>query len=202
MASSAPNGSSIRSTSASWASARASATRWRMPPDSSCGRFSAKSAEVHHLEQLRRCARAARSRGDPTSFSASSTLPRTVSHGNSADSWNISAVRLARHLDRARGRLVEPGDEVEQRALAAAGRAEQAHELTRRDVEADAVERVHGAATVAEHLRDVDDGDGRRRDDGPGGGSRVRSRIHCSEWTVHAHFDGHLGFACGPSGPR
>ena len=36
-ASSAPNGSSISSSGASWISARAIATRWRMPPDSSCG---------------------------------------------------------------------------------------------------------------------------------------------------------------------
>ena len=42
IASRAPNGSSISRTSASWASARASAPRWRMPPDSWCGRFLAK----------------------------------------------------------------------------------------------------------------------------------------------------------------
>ena len=42
----------------------------------------------------------------------------------------------------ARG-LVEAGDQVEQRALAAARRAEEAHELARRDVERDVVERVH-----------------------------------------------------------
>ena len=46
MASSAPNGSSMRSTSASCASARASATRWRMPPESSCGRFFANSLRL------------------------------------------------------------------------------------------------------------------------------------------------------------
>ena len=36
-ASSAPNGSSISSRPGSWTSARAMATRWRMPPDSACG---------------------------------------------------------------------------------------------------------------------------------------------------------------------
>ena len=39
IASSAANGSSISRIWRSWASARARATRWRMPPDSSCGRF-------------------------------------------------------------------------------------------------------------------------------------------------------------------
>ena len=38
------------------------------------------------------------------------------------------------------GRLVEPGDEVEERRLAAARGADQAHELARRDVEVDVVE--------------------------------------------------------------
>ncbi len=42
MASSAPKGSSISSSPASCASARASAARWRIPPESSCGRFGPK----------------------------------------------------------------------------------------------------------------------------------------------------------------
>ncbi len=58
IASSAPNGSSIKSTSASWASARASATRWRMPPDSSCGTLVGELAQPHEVEQLERPLRA------------------------------------------------------------------------------------------------------------------------------------------------
>ena len=42
MASSAPNGSSIRRRPASWASARARAARWRIPPESSWGRLAPK----------------------------------------------------------------------------------------------------------------------------------------------------------------
>src|SRR4051812_414396 len=44
IASNAPNGSSMSSTGAWVASVRAMATRWRMPPESSWGRRSAKSA--------------------------------------------------------------------------------------------------------------------------------------------------------------
>ena len=57
-------------------------------------------------------------RPTPRSRSASSTLPAAVSHGKSADSWNMSAVRPVTSIVAARG-LVEPGDQVEQRRLAA-----------------------------------------------------------------------------------
>ena len=83
-----------------------------------------------------------------------------MSQGNSADSWNISDVRLPLHRHGAGGRLVEAGDEVEQRALPAAGRADQAHELAGGHVERDPVERVGGVAGVAEHLGDGVEGDG------------------------------------------
>src|SRR5215472_12893658 len=90
IASSAPNGSSISSTSASWASARASATRCRMPPDSSCGRFLPNPPRW--TASSRSAARALRSaRPAPRARSASSTLPAAVSKGNSHGSWNISA---------------------------------------------------------------------------------------------------------------
>ena len=52
IASSAPNGSSISRMSASWANARASAPRWRMPPDSWWGRFLAKPSRCTAVEQL------------------------------------------------------------------------------------------------------------------------------------------------------
>ena len=89
----------------------------------------AEPVEVHRLEQrLARgpCARSLRARR--AACSARSTLPATVSHGNSADSWNISA-GAALDVDGAGGRLVEPGDQVEQGALAAARRADEADEL-------------------------------------------------------------------------
>ena len=92
IASSAPNGSSMSSSSASWASARASATRCRMPPDSSCGRLPAK---------LPRCTTSSSSPawrrrsalGAPLARRASSTFLAAVSHGNRAGSWNMSAGR-------------------------------------------------------------------------------------------------------------
>jgi putative tryptophan/tyrosine transport system substrate-binding protein len=43
-ASSAPNGSSISKSGGSWMSARQIETRWRIPPDSSCGYLSSKPA--------------------------------------------------------------------------------------------------------------------------------------------------------------
>ena len=57
LASSAPNGSSSSSTVGSTASARASAMRWRWPPESCDGSRSANWLEVHQLEQLVRPAR-------------------------------------------------------------------------------------------------------------------------------------------------
>ena len=82
------------------------------------------------------------------SCNANSTLPRTVIHGKSEGSWNSTARSgpgrvTGRSLNRfsAVGPF-EPGDEVQQRRLAASGWTDQADELPRRDVEADVVERL------------------------------------------------------------
>ena len=102
MASSAPKGSSISSTSASWASARASATRWRMPPDSSCGRLSAKSVEVHELEQLLDSVLALASRGTPRSLQRQlDVLPRRSATGT-APTPGTSAPAVPLDVDRRR----------------------------------------------------------------------------------------------------
>ena len=90
IASSAAKGSSMSTISASWASTRASAPRWRIPPDSSWGR---------RLPRPPRCTiarssstRSARSLlATPRSFSASETFCSSVSQGNSVDSWNMNA---------------------------------------------------------------------------------------------------------------
>ena len=158
IASSAPNGSSMSSTSASWARARASATRWRMPPDSSCGRFFAKSP---------RCtiSRSSSARGRRSLARHARELQRELDvapHGQPREERGLlehEAGALGADVDAAGRRLVETGDEVEQRALAAARRAEQADELALRDVERHALERDHLLAAGAEHLRDVGDGD-------------------------------------------
>ena len=94
--------------------------------------------EVDEVEQLVDTRSPRSAFGTLRSLSARSMLPRAVSHGNSADSWNISVVRpfdvpWSPYVAR-----VEAGEDVEQRALAAPGRAEQAHELALRDVERDA----------------------------------------------------------------
>ena len=92
MASRAPNGSSIKSTSASWARTRASATRCRMPPDSSCGRLSPNPVRFTVASSsVTRCLRSARPA--PRARRARSILPAAVSHGNSAGSWNMNATR-------------------------------------------------------------------------------------------------------------
>ncbi len=64
MASSAANGSSISSTCCPAPSARASATRCRMPPDSSCTRLLAGAVQPDQLEQLARASLAPLGRGD------------------------------------------------------------------------------------------------------------------------------------------
>ena len=85
--STAANGSSSSSTAGSRASARASATRWRSPPESSCGRRSACPERCTSREQ--RSARARRSaRGRCPS--AVITLPSAVRCGKSAYSWNTN----------------------------------------------------------------------------------------------------------------
>ena len=66
---------------------------------------------------------------------------------------------LAADLDRARGRLQQAADHVEQRALAAAARPDQAEQLAARDVERGVGERanVKRLAGLAELVRDIPD---------------------------------------------
>ena len=160
-------------TSASWASARARATRWRMPPDSSCGRLSPKPSRW-------------------TLSSSSATRPRRSALGDACAACSASST-FSRHgqpreqrrlLEHERGaaaststepalRLVEPGDEVEQRGLAAARRADEAHELAARDVERD-VRRAR--ALAAGRAVDLVDAAGSRRRRAVGG-AVLRDRL-------------------------
>ena len=129
IASSAPNGSSISSTSASWASARARATRCRMPPDSSCGRLSPKPPS-RTAPAARRSRRRRSARGTPLARSASSTLrPRRQpreQRGLLEHQRRPGRPTVSTWPD---GGRVQPGHQGQQRALAAAGRADQADEL-------------------------------------------------------------------------
>ena len=81
-------------------------------------------------------------------------MRRAVSHGMSADSWNITAEPAAGVSMCAGRRPVETGDEVEQRRLAASRRAEQAHELAGCDVEVDVVEHERSLAEALAHVLD------------------------------------------------
>jgi len=63
-------------------------------------------------------------------------------------------------VDRARGRLVQPRHQGQQRALAAPGRADEADELAERHLQRHPVERVHRVPAVAEDLGHPADPDG------------------------------------------
>ena len=86
----------------------------------------------------------------PLTDSPKPTLSATDRCGNSAGVWNTkpmfrAARRQARDVlvveqIRPRGRLDEPGDHPQRRRLAAAGRAEQGHELAVGDVEVELVD--------------------------------------------------------------
>ena len=83
---------------------------------------------------------------------------------------HVGDVARARPVDsragnrhRACGRLRQPADDAEQRALAAARGAEQAHELPLADIKRDIIERVHALRSVTpaeghRHMVDRDDG--------------------------------------------
>ena len=132
IASSAANGSSISSSWRSWPSARASATRWRMPPESSCGRFSAASAG-RPASSSSAPRRAARRVGTPRSLQRELDVAARGEPRAGAPAPGTSARRRPPATSRlpAVGSL-EPGDDVEQRGLAAAGGAEEADEFARR----------------------------------------------------------------------
>ena len=132
MASSAPKGSSIISTSGSSASARAIDTRWRMPPDSCAGYRSAA-----YSRPTRRSSSSARSRcrsrgAASTSAISEQTFSSAVFQGISAASWNTMPTRRCRTAspggtparDLAAGRRHQSGEHLQQRALAAARRAD------------------------------------------------------------------------------
>ena len=93
IASSAPNGSSMSSTSASWASARARATRWRMPPDSSCGRLSAEARAAGRCPAARRSGSGARPWGPRGPAARARRCGRPSATAAGPGSWNISATR-------------------------------------------------------------------------------------------------------------
>ena len=157
--SSAPSGSSSRSTRGRFTSARASATRCCWPPESWRGLRLSSPAR-------------------PTSRRISVTPPSDVLAAHAAatqaerhvledrqvreervrleDGVDVALVgrpagdRLLAEVDRALGRLLEAADHPQRRRLAAAGRAEQGEEAAAVDLERELVDGDH----VVEALRD------------------------------------------------
>ncbi len=85
-------GSSRRSTDGSSASARAIATRWRIPPESSPGRASAQPSRPTRRRRSR--ARAVRAAAScPATSSGKATLASDVRHGSRRGSWNTRPTR-------------------------------------------------------------------------------------------------------------
>ena len=158
------NGSSMSRISASTASARARPTRWRMPPDSSCGYLCSAPTRPTSAMYLR----ATSSRSSFATWRSSrpkATLRRTVAPGQQREVLehegalrSRSRHRLAVDQDLALGRLEQAGDDLERGRLAAAGRPEQGRQLAAREIEVDALERPE----VVEHLADPAQADGRR----------------------------------------
>ena len=88
-------------------------------------------------------------------------------------------------VDLAGGRFLQPGDEVEQRRLAAARRAEQADELAGAHGELDVAQRGHGVRAGAEGLADLAQHHGGRRE--------LRGPV--------LHRSGHVSYPCALSRP-
>ncbi len=158
--SSAPRGSSSRSTDGWLTSARASATRCCWPPDSWRGLRPRERRHLHHVERL-----AHPSRGLGL---VDALLPQAVGdvlgHRHVREERVVLEDRvdvalvgsdalhvLARDPDVALVGLLEPGQHAQGRRLAAPARTEQRQELPRLHVEVEAVDRDHRP----EALRDV-----------------------------------------------
>ena len=162
-ASSALNGSSSSIRSGSRTSARASATRWRWPPESWRGHASSRPSRPTSAN-----ARRARAAGSARAGRARRSAI-TLRHGISRGSWKTTAgvppVRSS-PVDPA----VEPGERAQQRRLARPRAAQQGDELARRDVQVEPVEHASGRRSAVQAAQ---------ADDGLGGG-RARSPAHAS----------------------
>ena len=137
--SSAPNGSSSSSSRGSTASARASAIRCRWPPDSSDGIAARQAGQVHEVEQLvdaalvvtlSALASAGRRRRCPTP-SCAGTRRSAGRRSRCRDGARARRSCPARRCRRDRVRLLQTGDDAQQRRLPAAAGTEQGSELPR-----------------------------------------------------------------------
>ena len=129
----------------------------------------AEPGEVDHLEQ----------RVDdrtPVGAIDSSQLQREVDVALNGEPWEQRRLLedqrrpATTDFDRARRRLVQSRNEIEQRRLAASRCADETEELAELDVEGDVFNSVDGALPRAVHLRNPVQGNG-------GAGSHVESRL-------------------------
>ncbi len=149
-ASRAPKGSSRRSSLGFRASARAMATRWRMPPENSAGRDVLKAGQANQRDQLADALlwwmegrRLQRADGDclPRFARAAGRAPGRQCPGHAGIAV---AGRLAVDLDFAGGRLVEPGQQVQDGAFAATGGTNEGYKLAVRHQHIDGAECCEG----------------------------------------------------------
>ena len=181
MASSAPNGSSISSTLGSSARARAIATRWRMPPESSFGRLwpasprptraSMACAALAQLGPRQRLVADAEQQGGVVARGLPGQQIGVLEHQP-----DLPAFAPPRPGTRPLSDTVplvgvdETRHGLQQRALAAAGRADQRHEGALLDRERHVLQHALPLAAPAQHDGQVFDADQvrRRRGAGPG----------------------------------
>ena len=136
--SSAPNGSSRSSTWRPGRRVRRNATRCRMPPDSSAGRASSNSARPKRSNSGS-ARRRASERGTPSHSSASAALASASRHGSSRSRWGMYEASGADTVPSSGS--WRPGDQLQQRRLAAAGRAHDGDHLVPPDAQVDPLER-------------------------------------------------------------
>ena len=169
-ASSALNGSSRRRTAGSSASARASATRWAVPPDSSEGRESATagsrptrsiSVATRGRPALGRPAGELERIGDVVGGRAPRQETRLLE--DQPDARIGADDRRSIEEGLAAGRFEQAGDDAQERRLAAAVRADERDDPAARDGQVDAVEdRERAAGPGREGERQVLEADARR----------------------------------------
>src|SRR3981081_1059328 len=178
-------GSSRKTSSGSSASARASATRLIMPPESSEGKRSATSGRNPTMPSLATVISSS-SRCETLRYSRTGNwmFCRTVSEENSAPCWNrmpqrrstarpcasadtaplrgVSRVEIdAEHLDAAGDLWHQADDGAGQHRLAGAGRADEAQNLAAPHIEVEPVENARRAELHGD-VADPDDGVGCR----------------------------------------
>ena len=129
-------------------SVRRNATRWRIPPDSSAG-ARPRSRRGRSARTTACAARAPASRATPRTRSASAALSSALSPRQQQVALGHQHRRVGR--DGARVGRLQPADQLQQRRLAAAARADDRDDLARRGAQVHPAQRDDlGAATAAE----------------------------------------------------